>query len=85
MASAPRSGTQVKETVKTSSLVATLLAPFVHLLVVKLEAVTGMQLGTAYEAQVLMGVGALIVWASAHWRMAQVAKDEPPADPLGLG
>jgi hypothetical protein len=73
---AARSGDVIKETVKTSSLVSTLLAPFVHVSVARIETYTGMELGDSYEAQVLMAVGGLIVWASTHYRMYRLKQDE---------
>lgn len=53
-----------------------MLAPFIHFAVLKTEQKTGMQLGTGYEAQVLMGIGALIQWGAAHYRVSQT--QEPP-------
>lgn len=71
------SGQSVRDTVLTSGLVATLLAPFIHFAVLKLEIGLGMALGASYEAQLLGGVVAVIQWGAAHYRSTQMQADDP--------
>lgn len=67
----------VRDTVQTSGLVATLLAPFIHFTVTQLEVWMSMPLGPGYEAQLLVGTVAVLQWAAAHYRATQVDADPP--------
>ena len=76
-----RSGDQVKSTTLTSGLITSLLAPWIHLLILWLEKISGAQLGVGYEAQVLSLVVVLVMFVSGWVRMRSIKKNSPsPAE-----